>query len=278
MILSERILKKAPNEVQNFFANEFNQLQNAPKDVLLWIREYVNLTEEEEKQIDSLLCLENNVKNVFNCFSIINSIYIFNSNEIKDSKWIMQSNKVESSERIRNSFMVTNSNDVHSGKFVVDSKQVYLSNNVTKGSNIVRSNFIINSNNILESKNISDSERAVRCDTCKNIYFSSDCKNLKNSLFCFNIDNNDYLVFNKKVEPEIFELILQQYLQMISGNVQYINWNEETIFKYGNSIPVSFVPSVYYPNLNDYFYEWMTTLPGFDKEIAYFLTFKKEFK
>ncbi len=276
MILSERILKKAPNEVRNFFANESNQLQNAPKNVLLWVREYVNLTEEEEKQIDSLLCLENNTKDVFNSFSVSNSIYIFNSNEIKDSKWVIQSKKITNSERVRDSSVVINSEDICSGIFITNSSKVYSSKNVTNSVNIAKSDFIINSNSILLSKNISNSQIIAMCNDCKNVYFSSGCENLKNSLFCYNINNDDYLVFNKKVEPEIFELILSQFQQLCSKEINFIKWDNEVVIK-NSKIPIDFLPSNYL-SLDDYFCEWMTTLPGFNSEIAYFLTLKKSFQ
>ena len=278
MILSERILKKAPNEVQNFFANEFDQLQNAPKNVLLWIREYVNLTEEEENEINNLLELNNNISlnNIRNCFSVSNSIYIFNSNEIKDSKWVIQSKKITNSERVRDSSVVINSEDVCSGIFITNSLKIYSSKNVTNSVNIVKSDFIINSNSILLSKNISNSQIIAMCNDCKNVYFSSGCENLKNSLFCYNINNDDYLVFNKKVEPEIFELILSQFQQLCPKEINFIKWDNEVVIK-NSKIPIDFRPSNYL-SLDDYFCEWMTTLPGFNSEIAYFLTLKKSFQ
>jgi hypothetical protein len=113
------------------------------------------------------------------------------------------------------------------------------------------------------------------CDNSENSYFCSKSTNLKNCLFCYNIHDCEYYIFNKPVSEKIFNLILKQYKDFSIG-LNFINsWPEQTLIAISVFIKHNY--SKYYEHLSEDFWKWASTLPGYDSKVLYNITLNSKF-
>jgi hypothetical protein len=105
-----------------------------------------------------------------------------------------------------------------------------------------------------------------------------DCVNLKNCLFCHKVQNGEYLLFNKPIDAEDYENVLQQLDRMVN------NFESELVKESewpSNTIPID-TPRIQHNILEQYqglptsFWRWVKTLPNYDPAVLYAITYNKE--
>jgi hypothetical protein len=187
---------------------------------------------------------------------------IYHSKEINFSQYIVQSEFVDESKNIANSYFVNNSYDVINGKNIENSNQV------------VDSTYIINSHGIYSSYNITDCHAIWRSKNLTNCYFCFDCDGISKAMFCCNKQEGEYMLFNKPVDKTRFEMVQKQYKRYALPFITLMEpWNV-----YNGNIPnILHDFRKHTANIPASFWEWAKTIPGYDAEVLYSLTFIPQF-
>lgn len=241
-----------------------------PMHALHW--GYINLDVDEE-----------DIAAYFKKAHIFNSEGVFNSEEVYDSKAIQQSKNINKSEYIFKSTSIENSSHISGSEEIFNSRFVSLSNFVES------STFIKNSNNITDSTYIVDTTYAVgshQIMDCRNVVncydvrnsinlqdcaCCADCSDSHHLLFCQGIENGEYMLFNKPIPPQQFEIIRRQYQRYAPVSSIMEVWPNtgyeapHTINHYGKQ----------YETAPESFWRWVATLPNYDAFELYKITFKK---
>ena len=215
--------------------------------------------------------------------NITNSFWTSKSSHISNSSHIFSSTDVKNSTNVLFGDVVEDSSYVYSGEFVYSSARVLHCSNITNSHDIVNSSYVVNSHSIINSSNIHNSayvSATVEGKTChvRDSYFIYDCRNIKHCLFCTNIQDAEYMLFNQPIEPTEYEIIIRQLNGLLN------EWDAELV-KDGNW-PGDMVP-LEAPNIQhhlqkrwralpDKFWRWVRTLPGYDPIIMFGLTFDSE--
>ena len=202
-----------------------------------------------------------------------NNYAVSYSDKITQSRFVHNSVNVDNSSNVSNSQSVNNSNLIFNSNFISDSTKVSESSNINDSHNIVLSNSVFESINIFNSFDICESSELLRCKNVSTSYFCSDCSNIKNSIFCFNLNEdleNNFYLFNKPIDEKRFGYILKRYKQF-KFNLHYTNdWPEEIV------VPIT-LRSLYnfnshYETVPPEFWDWAKTLPNYDPMILYNIT------
>ena len=172
---------------------------------------------------------------------------------------------------------------IFSSEFIESSKCVVQSKNITNSHNIVCSDYVVNSHSIMNAAAVTNSAYVGSfipggCRQIKDCRFIAESKNLKHCLFCYGIENGEFLVFNKQVDSTDYELIVHQ-LDKILRNwdmelIQNNEWPEYTIPLDAPIVQRNIIKQ--YAALPDTFWRWVKTLPGYDVSILYAITYNKE--
>ena len=241
--------------------------------LLYFLRKYVGFSKEEEERYNEVC-------------DVKNSTNVWRSKQIEDSRDIMRAIRVTDSEKVRDS------SDISSSSFVYDSSKVENSTNVKNSVNI------IDSDKVLRSKDITNSEQVVcstSIDWCDNVFYSvslTDCgyiyqsenlsdsyfcgfmKNSDHCLFCTNLEDKKYFIFNKEVEPQIFEGVQEQLHLMLQAEAPQMvevadnKFNGEERFNFNARYDSVF------NGLSKEFYGWIGTLPNYSDDVFIELFFR----
>jgi hypothetical protein len=95
-------------------------------------------------------------------------------------------------------------------------------------------------------------------------------------MFCFNVSNEQYQIFNKPVSPRLYEMFSRQYNDFMTEFLAFAPlWPEETLIE---SYPyISYNFSNWYSPISKEFWNWAKTLPGYDDSILYSITMNPMF-
>jgi hypothetical protein len=211
-------------------------------------------------------------RNVKNSSCVTYSDKIFDSHAIRHSNTIMNSAGINESSNVRNSEAIFHSH------FVTNSFQVYQSNNVTNSSNIVKSIYVIDSESVKDSQTVIDSRHIRFCNNVTGARSCMWCNNLKNAIFCTNAKDEEYLLFNKPISQQQFEIIKEQYDSFIDEKLTFsFDWPQEDLLEQNIFIGE---PTILH-NLHDHYkyisfnLDWIKTLPNYDPLVIYELTYNK---
>ena len=211
--------------------------------------------------------------NYYNCQNIQDSQYIVNSGDVDSSSFVHSSTGVSHSTDVLKSDDVTNSLQVFESQFVYSSEKIFGSTSIENSHNVLISKGIYNSRNIYACTNVITSGELRFCEDITASSFCVDSKRLKNCLFCNELNNKEYHIFNKPIDKERFEIILKQY-QRIMGELKlhYMRepWPESMLIP---SLPKPFSYfNKHYLQLPDKFWRWVQTVPGYDADLLYKMT------
>ena len=274
-LVKNPVLSKLTYDKAEYSISELLDLAKGDKNILYYLKDQYMFTEAD--------------KDLYNIFlQIANSDNILYSNQVTDSKYIYHSENVVNSNNIHNSTEVDNSNIVIGSDVVSNSSQVFLSSfidncqkvesslTVNDSINIIHSRFIIKSKNIYESNNIIDSNIIFRGLNLEDCYFCNDAKNLKHCICCCGISNEEYLIFNKKVDEKLFEVIKKQFLTIMDCLLKYTyGWPVDFLIAETPVIDRNFVR--HYETIPPKFWKWVKTLPNYSDEFMFYLTSLPEF-
>jgi hypothetical protein len=240
------------------------------------IYEHFSLSTEQYELYKKALNLVDST-GVYMSKNVVNSDIVISSTNVSDSKTVFHSEDVEDSQVVVASESVEHSHQVFLSTFVYDSKKICSSNNITNSSNIIESVYVINSNNIYMSNIVSNCSEIHRCANIKNSYFCKDSKNLNNCMFCAGLSDAEYHIFNKPVDPDRYEMIKKQYLNIVDGiSLNYVDeWPIEFVSATVPRVNRKFTN--HYDTLPPKLWKWLKTLPDYSKEIMFYLTSLPEF-
>lgn len=213
--------------------------------------------------------------NYYNCQNIQDSQYIVNSNEVDSSSFVHNSTGISHSTDVFKSDDVTDSLQVFDSQFVYSSKKISGSTNIENSHNILISKGVYNSRNIYACTNVMTSGELRFCEDITASNFCVDSNNLKNCLFCYELKDKEYYIFNKPIDKERFEVVLKQYQRIMNElELAYLreSWPESMLIP-GSPNPHSYFFK-HYEQLPDKFWRWVKTVPGYDIDLLYKMTLK----
>lgn len=216
---------------------------------------------------------------------------IIKSSFIKESAFIDRSDCVYQSEYVKNSRLIFKSDDVEFGENINHSKFIYGGTNVWHSHNILHSqnidfgDFIIQSANTNLSKYINHSVNITNCigvrtshnidnsnavNSSNNIvgsHYISNCMNLVDCLFCCDLRNKHYYIFNekstkqraKKIKDDLLKIEKRFYPKFVCLNDRN-HLQEQDIYKAYKEL---------YKNKEEYkeFLDYIRNMPEFDNKI-----------
>ena len=211
--------------------------------------------------------------NYYNCQNIQDSQYIVNSNDVDSSSFVHESADISHCSDIYKCDDVTNSSLIFDSQFIYDSEKIFGVTNAVKSCNVLSSARVYNSANIYSCSDINSCSELRHCDKMEKSFFCADSKNLKNCIFCFGLEDKEYHVFNKPISKEMFEIILAQYMRQTKDmELDYLRepWPENMLIP---SLPNSFAyHNKHYLQINDKFWRWARSVPGYDADLLYNIT------
>lgn len=168
-----------------------------------------------------------------------------------------------------------NSQFIFSSQFITNSQGVIQSSTITDSHNILYSTFIQNCTDILHGTNLNNCTQLQFCIDCEDTYFSRNCHKLQHSFFCCDTDDGDYLLFNQPYNPSFYKTIKTQYDKLIKS-FKYVDTWETKVLQY--EIPESHINPMYFlESQSTELWAWVRTLPHFDTQLMYRLTYLPEF-
>lgn len=217
-----------------------------------------------------------NSTNTYNSLEVVNSDIVSKSERVKNSISVFGSQDVSDSRDVVNSVGVIHSTQIFGSKFIRDSYRVLDSLSVRQSENIVNSSSIIACKNIAQSHDIVDSSEICNCDTITSSSCCYGSSNLTNCLFCYNLHDVEFYVFNKPVDRRRYEVIKDEYTQMMKYHLLFVkDWPANLLV---GASPTSLnTLNNYYNPIPQIFWDWVFTLPGYDAEILYSIAMKPTF-
>jgi hypothetical protein len=244
---------------------------------------YTNLitTETELEAYYKKLKITNNehINTITYSDNVQDSLFVSRSSYVEKSNFVFSSEDIVDSSNISSSKVVQRSKNVFNSEFVYDSNQIYDGKNINNSYNIISANYIINSENVVNAASVINSKMVVDLvpngtKQIKNSAFISHCSNLDHCLFCQCINNGEYLVFNKPVSAEEYDIIVTQLNNMLSNvelDLTLNGWPKEQIPLDTPIINRNFGEC--FSILPDKFWRWVKTLPNYDPMILYGITY-----
>lgn len=284
MHLNKKILKKkmAPAPIIESFVLYYSQDKeidindiiedlNAPVDLIKWIYQFICLPRDIDEKIQERIAVKNSSQ-VYNGSEVVDSVFVLNSDSVKESKYISNSKQIENSVFVVNSQVVKDSIDVYDSKYVFQSKEILESLNITNCNNIRESNFVVDSSNIFKGNNINHSSHLLNCSNVFNSCFCNRVNNSKNCLFCCDLNEKEYYLFNSPISEQIYKVIFEQYQKIMNKQlVLFEQPRELDIPKRTRTI------SSLFKNFSKEEWQWVETLPNYDKDLMAYLTLQKYF-
>lgn len=275
--------KYFPNGAEVSEIMQHRSVRFAP-EFLHWGYNHLAATQEEKElywKAVKVDCAKR--ETIFQSDHITNSEYISRSTQVENSQYIFSSKKIVNSSAIISGNNVENSHEVYTGEFIYDSNKIVNSSNITNGCNVVMSSNIINSQSIRFAENVLNSKFIIgfvqgNIKSLENCYFINYAERLKNCMFCTDIQDKEYHIFNQPVTAQQFEIYKQQLFKILKEYECLLveEWPD-------CNIPMNH-PSVinkmdkFYSNLPQDFWDWVKTLPGYKEELLFKITLNKSEK
>lgn len=186
---------------------------------------------------------------------------IDNCNNIRSSNYVASSITVEGSNGVLKSEYVVNSDLVDTGMDIQDSKEIYKASHVKKSQKCARVNSIENCIGLFSSSG------------CKEAYYSSFLKNCHHCLFCDDIEDASFRIFNQPVSEKDFFVILSMVESYFDNKLEpliEITVNDE--FYFGLDWHVSTHFTKIYRSLPQGVFDQLYRLPGYNDWLMYQIT------
>ena len=256
----------------------------ADKHFLHW--GYANLTTSEEEKTAyraklNIVGDESKFFTIYESDNITNSTYVTHSSRVDGCENVFYSNDIKNSNCILRSNSVENSQLIYGSDFVFDSSKVVNGKNINDSQVIINSDYVINSHHIFGAAAVKNSAYIAdvgfaETKQISDSYFITASKNLNHCLFCVGLENQDYHLFNQSIDEMEYKMIVRQ-LGYILGS-----WEPELVkdnFWPERTIPLD-APMLQrnatkqWANMPDKFWQWIKTLPYYNENIMYSLTYQ----
>lgn len=244
------------------------------KDFLHWGREHLTVN-TEELQAYCLACGIIDSEGYWYSTDICNSKYVVRSKNVNDSKSIFECKDINNCQDVVNTDDAENSSQIFYSSIVDRCNKVSKSTNITLSTNICNSTMVARCINVIDSNTIFDSSEIIDCNTVSNSHFCQNCTNISKCLFCEGLSNAEYHIFNKSVDPKMYELFEKQYFKYMTTELAFIaEWPKNLAVNTHVSPTRKF--DDWYHSIDEKFWKWARTLPGFDSIFLYRITMLPE--
>lgn len=284
MLVTSNILVNygAPEDLVTYFENEYPDgietlelLNDKRIDLVHFVIKYLKVNEGERIAYNRR-CKITDSKNIYTSALVNGSKYVVNSADINYSEMIHNSKDIYYSKFVYDARDVKDSTDVWESQGVYDSNKVMLSKGVFNSEDIIYSQNVSWSQVINNSQNIEGAKAIYKSNNITNSFFCGFCNNLNNSLFCLGLEGKNYQIFNKEVEPSVFEQIREELLARLqSEDFNFISVNPSGYYpedRYKTSVRFDHM----FENLSSEFYGWVSTLPNYSEELFLSLFFRRK--
>lgn len=244
------------------------------KEFLHWGREYLTVS-PEELEAYCKVCEITNTEGFWYSVKVANSKYVVKSKNVVDSIGVFGSKDVIKGQDIVDTDSAENCSQIFYSSMIEDCNKVYKGKNVVSSKNVCNSTMVARSVNIIDSNTVFDSSEIIKSNTVSDSHFCQECNNISKCLFCEGLSDAEYHIFNKPVEPKMYELIEKQYLKYMDVLLEFISeWPENLI------VNVHVAPTRkfddWYHLISEKFWKWTRTLPNFDPMLIYNITMLPE--
>lgn len=213
---------------------------------------------------------------IYESENIIDSSYVVESENVQDSAHIFYSTNVSGSRDVVECDEVSNSKQIFLSSMIDNCEKVVKSMNVSDGKNICESSMICESRDVFKSSNIFSSKQIERSKNLTDVYFSTQCEDSSHCLFCFDIKNQNYMLFNEPIDHARYELIKKQYNKYFTDYLCFASgWYRELATASSPRIHYNF--NSHYAKISDKFWKWVESLPNFNPQILYNITLNARF-
>ena len=246
-------------------------MPHIPHSFLHWGMNSLTTSFEEKAAYYARLNIKDSER-VLDSEEVVGSTDVFKSREIYDSNNVVKSEQVTYSNCVNEGININNSSRVDDSSCVMGSDLVIQSTNVKDSAYILSSNYIIGSRNVCDSTAITKSSIVLYSEKITNSSFISHCSNLQNCLFCNDLHDQQYCIFNKPVEKDIFDFVVEQYKSFDIPDMQLGTLPISVIW---DSVSIYHSPRAYLQVINsdDKLYNWIKHLPNYNPDILYDITY-----
>lgn len=266
--------------VEKFFPNgaemlELIQTRHIPHEMLHWGYENLPWNEKEKEMYLKVLDIVNS-DYFYTSEKLYNSSFVTKSKSVSSSSFIFSSNNVRDSRNVINSADVSNSSKIYGSNFIYDSSLVACATNITNCKNVTGITYGLDSFNAVESSGVVNSREIIKSKDVENCFFCNGVTNLQHCFFCYGITDESDLLFNKPVSQIVLNNIEKQYREIIGDfRLPLIEEVPEDSIDVLPKLNNNFL--TYFNELPERFWQWIKTLPNYDAELMYKITFRKEF-
>lgn len=241
-------------------------------DFLHWIFEYLELDKEEEKAYWLAVDVKDSA-GVRGSTNVSSSELVVDSKDVGFSRLVYSSEFIDNSQVVVDSRYTDYSTHIYNSDFVSNSNKILDARNVTNSNEVVGADYVMDSYGVFDSKNIVNCHTIWKGENQTDCAFCFGCQNLINSLFCIQITDGEYYLFNKKIDKNRYEMIYKQYHKYMKAELHFTDgWPD------GNNLPTkSYDYRKHLADIPDSFWAWVRTLPGYSSDIMYSLTFNPQF-
>ena len=243
--------------------------------LLSWCYLFLPLNEKEKVTYDEEFEIKNSFS-VYKSFYITNSKFITHSKNIFDSSYVHGSDNVELSSVIRNSSSIDHSEEIFSSEKVSNSFLVVNSSNITNSKNIVNSTKIRESKNIFKSMDVNNSDIIYNSEQVRYSVFCNNCTNCEGVLFSSDLSNKNFFCFNRPIKFSMYNEIIAQYKKLFPElTIDLVNSTSSGFLECNIPISPSQIMNLgkHFAKIDKRFWEWVSTLPNFNIDILYQLTY-----
>lgn len=284
MYITIDILQKrgACQEALDFFSKHFpegvemlHMIEHGhiPEHFLHWGYQHLDPNEQEIAAYWKKVKVVNS-QGVHESYDVAQSTLVSQSKYISNSERVHDSEQVDKSELVISSKFISGSDHIARSEFIDDSNYIVGCQNVNESSQIIDSVYIMNSHGVFESSNIINSHAIWKSENLTNCNFCFNCHNLTNALFCENVTDDECYLFNKKIDKARFDMIEKQYQRYAKNFITLMDkWPED-----GKHSPAKYYDyRKHTKQIPESFWAWVKTLPGYNSDILYSITFNPLF-
>ena len=285
MFITAEILKKHKacdqgiKYVERFYPNGVEMIdiirdKHINKEFLHWGREHLtNGPEELAAYCES--CNITEAEGFWYSVNVHNSKYVVKSKDVKDSRSIFESSGIINCKDVVNTDEAESSSQIFYSTMIDGSSKVCKGNNIVSSTNICNSTMVVRSINVIDSSTVFDSSEIIGCNTVSSSHFCQKCTDISNCLFCDGLSSAEYHIFNKPVDPKMYELFEKQYLKYMSAYLNFITEWPADLVAGAYVTPTRKFDDWFHP-ITDKFWKWVRTLPNFDSMLLYNITMLPE--